>query len=335
MDKYAAKLIKMYAENPTDVLEKRLRTIPLDSLLATLHSDIWLLKNVAARENMKFLEWLQKIGATYCAKHASLYVYILLGAAKSGNKCILEWMRKIGVDDKFYLCKNMFAVETAIRHDQIQFLAWYKENIFEKERWSNYYAPKIIDTAVQLGSMKVVHWLETFGPVQIDPTKFDTLVANTIFRGNMQPLRWLQKIKTGFTGNSGVYYILVTLAENLLDVPEHWLDRTRMLGYTKEALEWLESMGVTAEQFNRETNELQKSLLSCVVKSGNTVMLEWLAMRLTKENFAAANEVKFWVQVQTRLQNQKILVLVLAARRMRLRAPPPEVWVQCVKQWLD
>ncbi|NBO42883.1 MAG: hypothetical protein EBU92_15500, partial [Betaproteobacteria bacterium] len=240
-------LIKAYAETPTDALEEKLKAIPLNLLTITLNFNL-VLYHSAVKGNMQFLQWIRSIGIAFGdPNYISLYGHILLGAANGGNVEILEWLREIGADAKFYNRDHLCAINGAVTHEQIQVLLWYKENVCEKERWNKYYASQIISTAVQLGYMKVLHWIETFKPT-LSSSEFVALIVNTISRGRIEPLKWLQKMGAKFAVDFEAYHALITLADSVHLAPEHRADKTRMLKYTKEALEWLESMGITTKQ---------------------------------------------------------------------------------------
>ena len=327
-------LIKAYAETPTDALEKKLKAIPLNLLTKTLNFNL-VLYHLAIEGNIRFLQRIRSIGIAFGdPNYVSLYGHILLGAANGGNVEILKWLREIGADAKFYNRDHLCAINGAVAHEQIQVLLWYKENVCEVERWDKYYAPIIISTAVQLGYMKVLHWIETFGA--LPPSTLVGLIVNTISRGKIEPLKWLQKMGAKFAGDFEAYHALITLADSVHLAPEHRADRARMLRYTKEALEWLESMGITTEQCNfHKRNGAQSGVLLYAARNDNTVMIEWLAERIAKEDFAIVRREKLWTQIQTEMQERKMLLLILAARRMQQRAPPPEVWQQCVKPWLN
>jgi len=328
---YVYDLLTRCLQNFTDELEKEADQVPPDDLLRNIAGyEGYRFSNIIAdagtRGNMRVLRWMQKIGLTF-ADHKSVFRSISFGAAKGGQVVVWEWLREKGADGEFYNYNNFEVILLAAKHGQTQLLTWYKSNFVKNDAdWARV-SWELLNSSVQLGYIKTLLWLEQQGKVNLRHA--DHLITHTMSAGNIEALKWLQKMGVGFNTDFEGYHALSSLV-SMGRCPKHRAcdgGNERLAADMKAGLDWLDSMGMTAAHWNyHKTHTYQRNVLVAAVGKNIPVLNEWCASRMGKEDFAEVGKLELWRQIQ----RQKALIIVLADRRKKSRRLPPEVWEQCV-----
>jgi hypothetical protein len=160
----------------------------------------------------------------------------------------------------------------------------------------------------------------------------DFIVYQTVSSGNIPLLSWLITKNIMAKHGTNSYIIIVAIKYKHVSVLE-WMEKNAevsnsvktdennvMLNYALNkrhlpSLRWLEKYGAASAEKCRETSMLD------MLRTCNSSLHEWFAERLTLAELTQAGLTKVWWQVW----RQKVLVMVLAGRRRRMRQPPPEI----------
>jgi len=271
-----------------------------------------LLEHAAGTQNADCLKWVLSLGLRleHCDLQRDEAPHMLLRAIDAENMEFFDWMRDFGTADDDFRGWRRGVFKHAATRGRMKVVEWYKTrglSRIEPDMWQ-----LMVEAAALVGKIEVLTWLEQFTPNEPSLAGLRYARMWAAVHGHTCVLKWLQKYIPTFD-DSDVCQILHLHA--VYAVPSSSVERL---------LQSLESLcTITAAQCRYNDNEV----LRIASAMGHTVLLEWLARRLTAAEFTAVNQSDVWRRVQSRIR-MSLLTLLLSDRRRGVRRLPAEVWEQ-------